>query len=299
MSGRAEQQANAIALVADGTASTGYLSGPMAGQGAARTARRPVRPGRWQRLSRHTKLLLLAEVAVLLGVWQAVGALNLVEVQQISSPSAVAVALWKAFITQHFIYGDLWVSLKEIAFGLVLGIVVGVLVGVAMGRSRLVFQLLDPIISFLYATPAVAFITLLIIWFGIGTAPKVALIFSGCVFVVIVNTETGIRTVDHTLIEMGRSFRLSRFQVLRKVILPGAFPVMLAGFRLAIGRALIMMLVAEMYGATAGLGYFITNAGTSYDTTDVLVGVVILASTAVLLTSLLRRIETRVSNWTG
>jgi NitT/TauT family transport system permease protein len=98
---------------------------------------------------------------------------------------------------------------------------------------------------------------------------------------------------------MGRSFRLSRFQVLRKVILPGAVPVMLAGFRLAVGRALIMMLVAEMYGATAGLGYFITNAGTSYDTTDVLMGVVILSSTAVVLTKLLRIAEARVSNWSS
>jgi NitT/TauT family transport system permease protein len=236
---------------------------------------------------------------VILGAWQLLGAHNIVEEQQISSPSAVAAALWKALITQHYIYGDLWVSFKEIAIGLLLGIVVGVVVGVIMGRSRLLFQLLDPIVNFLYATPAVAFITLLIIWLGIGTAPKVALIFSGVVFIVIVNTETGIRTVDPTLVEMARSFRLSRMQVLRKVILPGAVPVMLAGFRLAVGRALIMMLVAEMYGATAGLGYFITNAGTSYDTTDVLMGVVILSSTAVALTKLLRGVEARVSNWSS
>jgi ABC-type nitrate/sulfonate/bicarbonate transport system permease component len=280
---------------------TGYAAaGRGASQGAPPAARRSRRPaaGR-RRRARRTRGLLLAELVVILGAWQLVGALNLIEEQQISSPSAVAVALWRALITQHNIYGDLWVSAKEIAIGLLLGIVVGVIVGVAMGRSRLVFQLLDPIVTFLYATPAVAFITLLIIWLGIGTTPKVALIFSGVVFVVIVNTETGIRTVDPTLIEMARSFRLSRLQVLRKVILPGAVPVMLAGFRLAVGRALIMMLVAEMYGATAGLGYFITNAGTSYDTTDVLMGVVILSSTAVVLTKLLRMVEARVSNWSS
>jgi ABC-type nitrate/sulfonate/bicarbonate transport system permease component len=280
---------------------TGYAAaGRGASQGAAPAARRSRRPaaGR-RRRARRTRGLLLAELVVILGAWQLVGAVNLIEEQQISSPSAVAVALWRALITQHNIYGDLLVSAKEIAIGLLLGIVVGVIVGVAMGRSRLIFQLLDPVVNFLYATPAVAFITLLIIWLGIGTTPKVALIFSGVVFVVIVNTETGIRTVDPTLIEMARAFRLSRLQVLRKVILPGAVPVMLAGFRLAVGRALIMMLVAEMYGATAGLGYFITNAGTSYDTTDVLMGVVILSSTAVVLTKLLRMVEARVSNWSS
>jgi NitT/TauT family transport system permease protein len=298
MSRQSQPPGEALAVIAEAAPPAGS-AGRKTTLGVASAGRRPRRGSAQRRFKRQTRLLLLAEIVVILGAWQLLGALNIVEEQQISSPSAVAVALWKALITQHYIYGDLWVSFKEIAIGLLLGIVVGVVVGVIMGRSRLLFQLLDPIVNFLYATPAVAFITLLIIWLGIGTAPKVALIFSGVVFIVIVNTETGIRTVDPTLVEMARSFRLSRMQVLRKVILPGAVPVMLAGFRLAVGRALIMMLVAEMYGATAGLGYFITNAGTSYDTTDVLMGVVILSSTAVALTKLLRGVEARVSNWSS
>jgi ABC-type nitrate/sulfonate/bicarbonate transport system permease component len=244
------------------------------------------------------KLLGVVELAVLIGIWQLIGATTgLVDVQQISSPVAVAKRFWAGFVTQRFIYGDLAVSAEEIAIGLGLGIVVGVIVGVAMGRVKIVFRLLDPIVTFLYGTPAVAFISLLIIWLGIGTAPKVALIFSGVVFVVIVNTETGVRTIDHNIVEMARSFRASRFQVLRKVVLPGAVPVMLAGFRLAVGRSLIMMLVAEMYGADKGLGYFITNAGATYDTTDVLMGVIVLSTAAVLMTKVLRMAERRVSNW--
>lgn len=241
--------------------------------------------------------LVLLEVVVLLGLWQVVAATGLIAKQEISSPYAVGTQLVRGFVTQGFIYGDLVVSAKEIGMGLGLGIGVGVAVGVAMGRSPVVFRLLDPIVSFLYATPAVAFIPLLIIWLGIGAAPKVALIFFGVVFVVIVNTETGIRTVDPTLVEMARSFRATRLQRLGMVLLPGAVPVMLAGFRLAVGRALIMMLVAEMYGANKGLGYFIINAGTSYNTSDVLMGVVVLATTAVVLTKLLRLLEARVSNW--
>lgn len=241
--------------------------------------------------------LVLLEVVVLLGSWQLVAVTGLIAKQQISSPYAVGTQLVRAFVTQGFIYGDLLVSAKEIGMGLGLGIVVGVAVGVAMGRIPVVFRLLDPIVTFLYSTPAVAFIPLLIIWLGIGAAPKVALIFFGVVFVVIVNTETGIRTVDPTLVEMARSFRATRLQRLGMVLLPGAVPVMLAGFRLAVGRALIMMLVAEMYGANKGLGYFIINAGTAYDTSNVLMGVVVLATTAVVLTKLLRLLEARVSNW--
>jgi ABC-type nitrate/sulfonate/bicarbonate transport system permease component len=262
-------------------------------------AMRAKRKPRFSRRQRWwgNRLLGVLELAFLLGVWWALGAWGFVDKQQISSPEAVAKQLWKGFVSQRFIYNDLLVSGKEIAFGLLLGIAVGVVVGVAMGRVRILFRLLDPIVTFLYGTPAVAFISLLIIWLGIGTAPKVALIFSGVVFVVIVNTETGVRTVDQNLVEMARSFRASRFQTLRKVVLPGAVPVMLAGFRLAVGRSLIMMLVGEMYGANEGLGYFITNAGATYDTTDVLMGVIVLATAAVILTKLLRMLENRVSNW--
>lgn len=259
----------------------------------------PTRRPAWKRFLWWGGWLGAVEIVVIAGLWQLVVSAGLVDKQQISTPKDVAIRFGQAFFTQRSIYHDLWVSGREILAGLIIGIAVGVIVGILMGRIPLVNRILDPIVAFLYATPVVAFIPLLIIWLGIGAAPKIVLIFAGVVFVVIVNTEVGVRTVEPSLIEMARSFNGTRFQVMRVVIIPSAVPIVLAGFRLAIGRALIMMMVGEMYGANGGLGYFISNAGTTYNTTDVLLGVIILAASAVILTRLLRVAESRVSHWRG
>ncbi|MSQ72773.1 MAG: ABC transporter permease [Betaproteobacteria bacterium] len=214
----------------------------------------------------------------------------------LSSPTLVAQRLVEVFAD-----GSIWQHMGasgEIAFwGFALSVLVGVPLGTFMGRNRLARDTLEPFIMAKYSSPTVAFLPLLIIWLGIGVASKIALVFLGAVFVIIINTEAGVSMVDRRLIETARSFTASELQILVKIIGPGALPFIIAGMRLAIGRVLIMVVVAELYAATAGLGYLIFQAGASYDTAMIFVGVGILAGTGIVLNSLMRSAERWITPW--
>ncbi|MGA2392678.1 MAG: ABC transporter permease [Candidatus Lustribacter sp.] len=244
----------------------------------------------------RTALTRTAAVVVFLFVWEAAVRWGGVSPLFLSSPSAVTVRLIKVFAN-----GSIWPSLlataNVAAWGAFLAIVVGVPVGMAMGRSKLVRDTLEPFIMAMASAPIVAFLPLLIIWLGIGPTSKIALVFVGSVFVVIVNTESGVRQIDPRLIETARSFTASEFEILINIVVPGALPFMIAGVRLAIARVLIMVVVAEFYAATVGIGYLIFQAGSQYDTTLVFVGVVILAGTGVICNAALRALERHIAPW--
>lgn len=214
----------------------------------------------------------------------------------LSSPSAVG-----ARFVQVFGNGSIWPSINATAqvawWGAVFAVIAGVPVGVIMGRSLFVRDTLEPFIIAMSSAPIVAFLPLLIIWLGIGATSKIALVFIGAVFVIIINTEAGVRQIDSRLIETARSFTATESEILVKIVLPAALPFIIAGMRLAIARVLIMVVVAEFYAATVGLGYMIFQAGSQFDTTLVFVGVVILAGTGVVANALLRAAERRIAPW--
>ena len=244
----------------------------------------------------RTAITRTAAVALFLLVWEGAVRFGGVSPLFLSSPSAVTLRLIKVFAD-----GSIWPSLlataNVAAWGAFLSIIVGVPVGVLMGRSTLVRDTLEPFIMGMSSAPIVAFLPLLIIWLGIGPTSKIALVFVGSVFVMIVNTETGVRQIDYRLIETARSFTATEFDILTKIVAPGALPFMIAGVRLAIARVLIMVVVAEFYAATVGIGYLIFQAGSQYDTTLVFVGVVILAGTGVIANAGLRALERRIAPW--
>jgi len=181
--------------------------------------------------------------------------------------------------------------------GFGLSVAVGVPVGLVMGRVPLVASTVEPFVAALYASPQVAFLPLLIIWLGIGFSSKVALVFLGSFIIVLINTETGVAHVDPRLIETARSFTARERQILAKIVLPSALPFIIAGMRLAIGRALVMVVVAEIYASNKGLGYLIFQAGGMYDTAQVFVGVGILAAAGVTFNAALRALERRLAPW--
>jgi ABC-type nitrate/sulfonate/bicarbonate transport system permease component len=247
--------------------------------------------------SKHrTAITRTVAVALFLLVWEGAVRFGGVSPLFLSSPSAVTLRLIKVFAD-----GSIWPSLlataNVAAWGALLSIIVGVPVGVLMGRSTLVRDTLEPFIMGMSSAPIVAFLPLLIIWLGIGPTSKIALVFIGSVFVMIVNTETGVRQIDYRLIETARSFTATEFDILIKIVGPAALPFMIAGVRLAIARVLIMVVVAEFYAATVGIGYLIFQAGSQYDTTLVFVGVVILAGTGVIANAGLRALERRIAPW--
>jgi ABC-type nitrate/sulfonate/bicarbonate transport system permease component len=240
--------------------------------------------------------LRFGALAVFLIIWETASRAGLVDKLFASSPSLI-VAKFAEMIADGSIWPHVAATAGVTAAGFGLAVAIGVPVGILMGRSELINATAEPFVAALYASPQVAFLPLLIIWLGIGFTSKVALVFIGSVIIMIINTETGVAQVDPRLIETARSFTASERQVLTKIVLPAALPIILAGMRLAIGRALVMVVVAEIYASNRGLGYLIFQAGGMYDTAQVFVGVGILAAAGVTLTALLRALERWLAPW--
>jgi ABC-type nitrate/sulfonate/bicarbonate transport system permease component len=264
--------------------------------GALRVARKRGDVSRALWRGHRTAITRSIAVALFLGCWQWAVASGAVSPLFLSSPVEIAERLYQVFAD-----GSIWqhiaASGEVAAWGFVLSVLFGVPIGMLMGRVRLARDTLEPFIMAQYSSPIVAFLPLLIIWLGIGVGSKVALVFLGGVFVVIINTEAGVSSVDRRLVETARSFTASEPEILWKIILPAALPFIIASMRLAIGRILIMVVVAELYASTAGLGYLIFQAGAAYDTAMVFVGVALLAGAGITCNALLRAAERRIAPW--
>lgn len=241
-------------------------------------------------------IYFLVSFAILLLVWEFVVRYGFVDPLFLSSPSAIAIRGWELFSTGE-IYPHLKISAIEVAAGFGLATLLGIPLGLMIGRIRPLRSLLEPYVIGLYSMPIVAILPLLIIWFGIGLTSKIAVIFLGSIFPIVITTATGSRTVDASLIEAGISFEASPYQLFRKIVLPASLPFIIAGLRLGVGRALIMMVVAEMYAATAGMGFFVMRAGSLFDTPSTFVGTMILVVAGVGLIQGLKTVERLLAPW--
>jgi NitT/TauT family transport system permease protein len=213
-----------------------------------------------------------------------------------ATPSEIAVAfvglVGRGEIQDHFT-----VSAMEFLVGLGLSIAVGLPLGVLLGRVRLLDDLLDPFVTALNATPRIVWLPLLLLWFGLGVWSKVMIVFVGAVFPLLINTYEGVRNADRVLINVVRSFGGNAWQVARIVVLPGAMPYVVAGLRLAIGRAILGVVVGEFFGASRGLGYMIASAASSYRADVMFVGVLILTGLSLALTFSVKAVEERLTRW--
>jgi NitT/TauT family transport system permease protein len=205
-------------------------------------------------------------------------------------------AAWQA-IARGSIWKDIAISGQEFLWGYGLALAFGIIFGLLCGWFRRLNYIFEPFISALYATPGVALLPLYIIWFGIGINSKIAVIFMSAVFYPLMYSRVAVTTVDPNILKCARSFGAGNWQLLRTVVLPSSVPFIFTGARLAIGRALVGVVVGELYAATAGVGYLITVAGATFQTDKVFVGVLIVTFSGVFLTALLQRIEDRFSTW--
>ena len=251
---------------------------------------------RWWQRKGYITCLKLGAVTVFIAAWQISSAVGWLDPLFASSPSLIVEKLVD-MIADGSIWPHVFASAEIAALGFGLSVAVGVPMGLAMGRSLPLRATLEPFTTALNASPQVAFLPLLIIWLGIGIASKVALVFLGSFIIMVINTEAGVAQVDRRLVETARAFMANERQVMLKVILPSAMPYIIAGMRLGVGRALVMVVVAEIYAATKGLGYLIFQAGGLYDTAQVFVGVVILAGAGVALNTFLRWLERKLAPW--
>lgn len=248
-------------------------------------------------LNQERKILGGVSVFIFLAIWELCGnTFQLINPMFMSAPSLIVKAAWQMFASGE-IWNDLYISGIEFVWGYVLSIVVAIPFGIAIGWYKKFAYVCDPFVNAMNATPRVALLPLVIIWLGIGILSKVGIIFLGAVFPLLINTRDGVKTTPANLLTAARSFGASEWQIFKSVVLPSTVPFILTGLRLAVGRALIGVMVGELYAATAGIGFMITVAGATFQTDKVFVGVLIFAICGMLLTDVIDRYEARFDKW--
>ncbi|WP_028933557.1 ABC transporter permease [Pseudonocardia spinosispora] len=260
-------------------------------------APRPPSARRAPRRRIHPKYLYgTAAVITVLLIWQLVAALRIKPAIVLPGPSDVVKAFGTLFASST-IWTDLGASGKELLYGLVLATLIGLPLGLMIGWYVRLSYALSPLITFLYATPRIALTPLLIIWLGIGDASKIAIVFLMAVFPILINSATGVQNLDPAVLRVARCYGASHLQIFRTVALPGSVPFLVSGLRLAVGQALIGVFVAELSGASHGVGMMMSTAGQQFQTSTVFAGLFIFAFTGVVLTGVLRRVERRYAAW--
>jgi NitT/TauT family transport system permease protein len=235
-------------------------------------------------------------VVVILAIWEITGPfINPIFFTYPSKIAAAFIELTASGELPHFL-GE---SLEVMVYGLFFAIAVGIPLGVATARIRRLDWALDLPINALYATPMVALVPLLVLWFGIYLKAKIIIVFLFSVFPIVINTYQGVRECDKGLLEVARSYRSSEWLIWRDVLLPFALPYITAGIRLAIGRGLVGMVIAEFYTTITGLGFMITRYANVFEMDRTFVPVIVLMILGVSLTSMLRWLERRIAPWSS
>ena len=251
-----------------------------------------------QTFYRRHEGLILGGVAVLLAMaaWQALWSSGRISPLFFTGPSAVAVRFREEW-THGRLKDDLLYSGLNFAIGVGLAIASGVVLGVVIGWYRKLAMIFEPFVNALYATPRVALVPLILIWFGIGMWSKVFIVFINAFFPVLINTIGGIRATDADLLRAARAFCASDWQIFKTVAIPGAVPFILTGVRQSVALGLIGVVVGEMFGGSQGIGYMVNYGGQTFQTDTVFLGVAIIACSGIVLTWLAERLERRFSRW--
>jgi NitT/TauT family transport system permease protein len=233
-------------------------------------------------------------VAVFLAIWEYGG--RQMDPIFMAPPSAIfeaSVQLVENGALKKALIESLW----PFAVGMVLTIIIGIACGIAIAQWRSVEYILDPFINALYAIPRIALVPLIILWAGLEFTGKVTILVSIAVFPIIVNTYSGIRDVRGSMLEIGRAYGATDWQIFSKIIMPAAIPFIMAGVRLSVGLAIIGIIVAEFFTAISGLGGMIVEYANVFATAKLFVPIIVIAIVGVVLTELVMWLERRLSRW--
>lgn len=244
----------------------------------------------------QTKFLPWLLPCSLIIIWQVLSSLKWLPIQILPAPSAVVSAFWHLLLS-----GELWqhvrVSTGRALMGLLIGGGLGFVFGLINGSSKLCSHLFDTTLQMIRNIPALALIPLVILWFGIDESAKLFLVAIGVFFPIYINTYHGIRTVDPQLIEMGKSYGLSRKQLYTQIVLPSAMPSILVGLRFSLGLVWVLLIVAETISAQSGIGYMTMNAREFLQTDVVLVGILLYAFLGKLADLFAQQLERYFLRW--
>jgi len=238
----------------------------------------------------------LALPLALLALWQGSFELGLIRPILLPPPSRVVAAFWTLTISGE-LPRHIAISLGRVLAGFALAAAAGLALGLAIGLSRRIDRATDLFLQLLKPIPPIAWIPLAILWFGIGEAPKVFIIFLGAVFPVLVNTVDGIRQTDPRHVELARILEVPRRRFILQVVLPGALPAIMTGLRVGVMVAWMCVVASELIAASSGIGYLIMDARQLSQTDVVLVGMITIGALGKLLDTLLKRVEGRLIRW--
>lgn len=240
---------------------------------------------------------VLVFLAVLV-LWEIGSRTGIISAIALPAPSEALAALWDLVVT-GMLWKHLGASLYRLALGWTFGSLLGIAVGLMIGLFSLARAGLLPLVSALFPIPKIALLPLFIIWFGIGEGSKVATILFGTFFPTVIATYGGVDNVDRNLIRMGQSFGLSWLSIVRKIIVPGAMPAILSGFRISASIAIVLLVAAEMIGAEYGIGAYILMAGALFAIDQLIAGVALLSILGLSISWLIGRAERALLSWRG
>jgi sulfonate transport system permease protein len=252
----------------------------------------------WRRSSLREPLLRSLVPVLLIVLWQLASSLGVTSEFVLPSPASVLAAyreLWQSGDLQD----ALKISLARAALGLLIGGGAGLLLGVASGLSKSAERGFDSVLQMLRTIPFIALVPIFVVWFGIGEVSKVALIVGAAISPMYLSTWHAIRGIDPKLLELGRTFRLTRAHQIRLIILPMALPGILVGVRYAAAISLLALVAAEQINASAGIGYILNNANQFQRTDIIIAGILVYAALGISVDALLRYIERKALAWRG
>jgi ABC-type nitrate/sulfonate/bicarbonate transport system permease component len=238
-----------------------------------------------------TNVLSVLSLAV---IWEVAG--RTLDSTLIPPLSQIGAAWWK-LLSSGKLLSNLTVSLATLAAGFFLAVLIGIVIGVLMGRFRAVEHFLDLYVNALMSAPMTAFVPVLILWFGLGVQSRIAVVFLFAVFVIIINTMTGVKQVDRVFVEMARSFGARENEVFFKIILPAAMPAIMAGVRLGMGRAVKGMVTAEMLLTLTGIGAMIMQYGSSFATDSLFAVILTILMVAMITMKLVQWVDRWLTGW--
>jgi len=247
-------------------------------------------------IARRSRQRAVLSVLGGLALWEFVGRFVVTNPILFAPFSKVLEAGWALTVSGE-LQKHLAVSSVEFLIGFGLATAVGVALGCLMATSRFAQDILDPWVSFFYSSPLVALIPFFILVFGVGISSKIAIIFTVAIFPILLNAFVGVRSAGTDLLEVGAAFNCTRGQIFSKILFPAALPFIIVGLRLGIGRALTGVVVSELFGSTAGLGWLIGTAGQSFDTATVLFGVLMFSAIGVAMVEGLKWLEHLLAPW--
>lgn len=260
----------------------------------------PIRPrrGRLGRLLENERLIFgLAGVVLFLSFWEFGSRAGVISAYFFGRPTGIVEAAIVEVQNERF-WGDLFASFSEFALGYLLAIALGIPIGLAAGRFRRLQYALDPWLNFFNSLPRIALLPILVIMFGVfGPGSKIAVVFLGAFFSIVIPTMQGVRTTDRRYIDVARSFQASERLLFRSVVIPSTVPFIITGLRLGIARALIGVVTAELYTQTEGIGVLIRRATENGDANRALFGVLLFTISGIIGVEAIRRVEARFQKW--